>query len=300
MSFYLSSTDMIILLELTRNDMTIGSLTKMAGLYPAKISGSVSHLSGIDLISVNRKGRSKLLHLIKSEVGDRFRSFILQNPNIDPMELFHGNGLMMMRSLIGQGSSIKEITNRSALSRSTVNRYLKKWKRMGVVWKQGHGGRFTINRNYPDLKIFLISFSRHWLLKEIIDELGDPSIIFNDGERVIFTYKGELDRSKYRPAGYTLLAENGFDVVTTTDYYQFRPGSEGPSILEAIIQAMRIDPLNPRPRKILLGYLKSDDLKKAPLMEYGRKYGIEDILNEEVSKIEREEIFQEDRSDRNG
>lgn len=293
-SCYLSSTDMKILLELAENSITIGSLAKMIGLSPSTISGSVSHLSKIDLITVDRKGRSKLLHLINNEVGNRLRSFIRQNPNIDPMELFHGNGLLIMRSLIGQGSSIKEITNRSALSRSTVNRYLKNWKRMGVVWKQGHGGRFTINRNYPDLKLFLISFSRHWLSKEIIDELDGPLIVFNDGEIVIFTYEGELDQSKYKHAGYTLLADNGYDVVTTKNYYQFRTGSEDPSILEAIIQAIRIDPLNPRPRKILLTYLKSNNSKITQSKEYGTIYGIEEILRGEVAKLEGEKIFQEE------
>lgn len=281
-SCHLSSTDIEILVELTRNDKTIGSLTEMMGLSPATVSGSVSHLSELGLISVDKKGRSKLLHLIKNELGDGFRSFILQNPNVDPVKLFHGKGLLIMTTFIGHGSSIKEIIKRIKLSRSTVNRNLRKWKRMGVIWKRGHGGRFTINRNYPDLNIFLIRFSRHWLAINIIEELGDPLIIFNDGETVIFTYEGELAQGKYKPAAYTLLADNGFDVISTVDYYQFRPGLEDVSVLEAIIQAIRIDPLNPRPRKILHQYLKDNDTEIDLLMEYGKKYGIEDILKKEV------------------
>ena len=50
--------------------------------------------------------------------------------------------------------------------------------------------------------------------------------------------------------------------------------------------------MNPRPRKLLLGYLEHNYDKIDSIIEYAEKYGIFDVIEKEVEKLGREETIQ--------
>jgi len=283
--YYLSSTDINILIELSSKEMEVSSIVSLSGLSRPTISDSISKLSDMGLISQKKVGRIKLIKVVNSTLGEKLRSLIIQNPNLDFVKLFEGNGLMIMTTFIGNGSTMKEIVIKTGLSRRTIIRYLNKWRSMGVVWKSGHGGRYEINRNYPDLNDFLVELSKYWLSKTISEQLDDPLIIFNNGEKVLFVYKGDLDEERFKPAAYTYLEKKGFNVLSSSKYFQYTRGSEDISTLEAIIQSIRIDPINPRPRLIMHEYQRENDIEKKRLKDLIDEYNINDILAEEVKGL---------------
>lgn len=297
-SRYVSSTDMNILLSLLDMNRTVTELSEISGLSLPTISGSVKHLKEIGLVSVLKEGRVKYICLTDSDVGDNFRTFVVQNPNLNPVTLFRGNGLMILTSLIGNGSSLQEIGKRTGISRSTISRYIGKWRSTGILWKEGHGGKIRINSNYPDLEAFLGSFLKYRMETKVKNEIDKPLILFNDGETLLFAHDGSVDDPEYQPAGYTYLAMEGFDVVPAKEYYRLSLHKERIDTSEAVVQAIRSDMLNPRPRKILRDHLMKSKINVDELMEYAKKYGIESIIEDEVKKYEREDLLQKERPDR--
>ncbi len=283
---YLSKAEIMILKEISFKIMTVSDLAERVGRPVPTISKSVSHLSEIGLVSEERKGISKYIKMSEEEVGQRFKAFVCGNTNIDPVEIFHGHGLWIFTFLTGEGASTRSLLNITGLSRGTIISYQNNWKRSGVIWKEGHGGKYSINRNFPDLESFLVSFSKHLLSDMIMKGMKDPLILFNDGKVIIFSCEGSIDSRKFEPAAYSHLARNGFDVVTTDDYYMFRFGNEPLNDLEALIQAIRIDPLNPRPRKLLRKMIIEGNIESVELLEVSRRYCISDLIANEVRKIE--------------
>jgi predicted transcriptional regulator len=293
MDWYLSSTDIMILGILVKRSRTISQLAEAIQLSPSTISLSVKRLSYFGLILTSRKGRNRIVQIADSDIGKDFQIFINQNPNQDLSLLFQGHGILILSTFIGNGSTLNEIERKTGLSRSTISRYLRRWGTTGALWKIGHGSKIRISRNYPDLEVFLVSFSRYRMEEEVRNRVQDPSIIFNDGETILFTAdENIMEKDGILPAAYTHLSNCGFDVVIDRDYYQFSPGKEDISIPEALVQAIRIDTMNPRPRKLLREYLENNDDVFDLLRKYAEKYGILSTIPKEVEKIEREDPVQ--------
>jgi DNA-binding transcriptional regulator GbsR (MarR family) len=294
MDWYLSSTEIDILQEIIDNSKSIGQLAESIGLSLSTISLAVKHLFELGFISKERKGKMEIVSISEDELGRTFRTFVMQNSNQNPEVLFKGHGLIILSVCIGNGSTLKEIQERTFFSRSSISRYLKKWSSTGILWKEGHGGKIRISKNYPDLELFLSSFSKFRMKKIVQIKTQSPSIIFNKGNTLFFSTEDEIQTGGgFTTAGYTHLARSGFDVVTDRNYYQFSPGNDHISILEAILQAIRSDVMNPRPRKLLKEHLAEENVDFDELMDIGRKYAIESIIEKVVKKYGRKEAIQE-------
>lgn len=294
MNWYLSSTEIEILRIIIKKESSLSQLAECTGLSLPTISLAVKHLSELGFISKSRKGKMEYVGISEEEIGRTFRTFVTQNPNQSPEIILKGHGLIILSVCIGKGSSLKEIQERTGLSRSSITRYLKNWRSTGILWKEGHGGKIKISNNYPDLELFLRSFSKFRMEIIVRSRITRPSIIFNDGATLLCSTEEEIQTdNEIRPAGCTRLAQSGFDVVTDRNYFQFSPGKKLISIPEAIIQAIRSDVMNPRPRKLLGEHLKGKDADIDELMEYARKYCIESIIEKEVKKYGGEEAVQE-------
>lgn len=294
MNWYLSSTEIDILQLIIENERSISQLAEGTGLSLSTISLAVKHLSELGFVSKSRKGKMEYISISGEETGKTYRAFVTQNPNQSPEIILKGHGLIILSVCIGKGSPLKEIQDRTGLSRSSISRYLNNWRSTGILWKEGHGGKIRISNNYPDLELFLRSFSKFRMEILVQSRITRPSIIFNDGETLLFSTEEEIRTdNEIQPAGYTRLARSGFDVVTDRNYFQFSPGKKLISIPEAIIQAIRSDVMNPRPRKLLGEHLKGEDADIDELMEYARNYSIENIIEKEVKKYGGEEAVQE-------
>ncbi|MGA1819376.1 MAG: winged helix-turn-helix transcriptional regulator [Thermoplasmatota archaeon] len=284
---YLSETEIKILKEIAGKGMTMSQIGKEIDLSLSTISGSVSHLADLGLIEIERYGRLRFVKIPGDEIGNKLRSFILGRENIDCVDLFRGNGLLILVSISGNGATINDIRTGTGLSRITVTKYIKKWRRTGIIWKEGHGGKYSINRNFPDLRDLLSAYSRYLLSDELRKDLTNPLILFNDGETIIFSFEGPVNDEKYRPAAYSFLALEGYDVVTDRDYYTYNRSRKDITDLEALIQAIRIDTLNPRPRKIFRKLILDEKVNNIDITDLAVRYGVEEIIEDEVKRIER-------------
>lgn len=277
---------------MVERNRTIAQLAEALQLSPPTISLAVKRLSYFGLISTSRTGRKRVVQMADRDIGRDLQIIINQNTNQDPSLLFKGHGIVILSVLIGNGSTLNEIERKTGLSRSTISRYLDKWKTTGVLMKKGYGSKIRISRNYPDLEIFLVSFSRFRLEKEVRDKVKDPFIIFNDGRTILFSAdENIMEGNGILPAAYTFLADCGLDVVTDRDYYQFSPGKKEISLPEALVQAIRIDTMNPRPRKLLKEYLGNNNDEIDLFRKYAEKYGILNMIKKEVERIGGEEAI---------
>ncbi|MGA1848421.1 MAG: hypothetical protein ACMUHB_03685 [Thermoplasmatota archaeon] len=286
MSRYLSETDLTIMKMVAVKSERPSSLAGDIGVTLSTVSLSISHMVEIGLLKCTRSGRARYVGLQENEMGNKLKTFIIGNRNIDIVELFKGNGLLMLISMSGTGSTMIEIQVQTGLTRSTIIKYLKKWRRMGIIWKAGHGGRYTISSNYPDLEVFLSLYSRYRLLEDLQKDLDDHLILFNDEEMVIFACEDTIDQKKYKPAAYSHLASMGYDVVADKEYYLYRRSGKRIGDTEAVIQAMRIDTLNPRPRRLLRKMIIEGKTDGSELSRLSERYGIEEIVDNEVKRIE--------------
>jgi hypothetical protein len=107
-------------------------------------------------------------------------------------------------------------------------------------------------------------------------------ILWEDWREFLFVSDHFVDNENLLLAGPTLLTDQGFDIIASKFYYQFSLKRKSLSIEEAMVQNFIIDPVNPRPRRLIYKSLKNGEIKENILLEYTKIYGVENEISQVV------------------
>jgi predicted transcriptional regulator len=280
MNWTLNKTEIRILQELLGQDLAIGGISEKVNASLSWTSDCVSHLNEMGFVDLIRSGRSKIVHLSGNRMGESIRILISQNRNLDLNSVLADSGLKILPYLLSDGSTMKEISEWALLSYRMVQTYMKKWSSMGVAYRK-KDGYCVLNPRMRDLIHFVKEFSRNnnrWYLRTIISE---GIILWEESKEFLFVSSVPIEVDTILKAGPTFLSDQGFDIISDRFYYKYSIKRDPLSIEEALVQTIVIDPVNPRPRRLIFKALRDGDIQRDILLKEAKNYGIE----RDVSKI---------------
>ena len=268
-----------------RGEMTISRISRELGRSTSWTSECVDKLVKRDWIDSRRAGFSKYVRIGNNVVGERLITLINENGNLNFNLIFTCSGLRVLPLLLDPGSGIGEISEKTSLSGRTIRDLFRLWKGMGIIYHIKTDGRYQLSPIYRNLIDFVEAYSQHENKRKIKERFPTAAIIYNRRDEVLFSLDRPVSGGDFLTAAGSRLEELGYDIIMDSYYLFHSPGLDQVSETEAVIQTIWIDPINPRPRRILREYLLEKDPDMDELISFGLKYGLQTTVKREVDKI---------------
>lgn len=149
---------------------------------------------------------------------------------------------------------------------------------MGVVLL--NDGKYLINPRYKLLADFLRKFSEYKNTCFLNAIFPQAVIVWQWRDEFVFSIEQKIDDSGFLPAGISRLDDLDYNLMHTHEYYCYRVDKIIVSEEEALVQALHIDPNNPRIKRLFKIHI--DSINKDTLFEYANKYGLKTKIREIV------------------
>jgi DNA-binding MarR family transcriptional regulator len=276
----LNRTEVRLLQLLQGGRLTLSELASEVSRSMSHVSESVTHLETLGMVEKQRQGTKVCVNIPKTPLGASLSLLMTERPMLNLETLFSGSGLVMLPLLLKPGYTAKELAERTSLSLRTVRGLLPRWKRMGVVVQEKTNNR--LNPRFKLLADFLRKFNEHRNLRIMKDKYPEAVIVWQWRDEFMFSVDRRLDDPDALPAGLTRLDELKSSLAHTQQYYYFGHADVTISEEEAFMQALYVDPYNPRIKGLIGGRLL--ELDSEALYEYAGKYAQKAAIKELVKK----------------
>ena len=265
----LRKTEVQLLRALQGRYLTLSELASELSRSLSTVSEAVKHLETLGLVEKERQGSNMLVSIPKTPLGESLSVLIAEDSMLNLETLFSGSGLSVLPLLLKPGYSAKELAARTSLSVRTVKGLLPRWKRMGVVLQEKTN--YHLNPRFKLLADFLRKFNEHRNLSIMKDKYPEAVIVWQWRDEFMFSTEIELEDPDAIPAGLTRLDACESNLAHTHDYYYYGHADNEITEEEAFMQALYIDPYNPRIKMLISKRLRHLDDKT--FFGYAGKYG---------------------------
>lgn len=294
MKWYLNETEIRILHFLinTETNVNLSTISIDLELSPSWASDCVSNLNKMGFVEIKSRGKTSFVDISQNKLGEATKKLVLEEKQLNLFRTIGGSSLKILPYIIKENKNIKDISKLTSLTYRTVFEYMKRWNQMGVAYKDKNRN-CTLNPRMNTLKEFIIEFI-HFRNQFILRSIEPKAVlIWERWEEFLFSHDSFCPGEFIHNAGITRLTEIGVDIISNRNYMFYSKRIEEISAEEALVQTILIDPLNPRPRKVLKEIILNEKIEFSKIKYYSRKYGIKDIIIHEVRKFAGEEVFQE-------
>ena len=257
---------------------TLSELASELSKSLSTVSETVKHLEALGLVEKERQGSNMLVSIPKTPLGESLSVLIAEEAMLNLETLFSGSGLLILPLLLKPGYSAKELAARTSLSMRTVKGLLPRWKRMGVVLQEKTN--YQLNPRFKLLADFLRKLNEYRNLSIMKDKYPEAVIVWQWRDEFMFSTEAELEDPDAIPAGLTRLDSFEANLAHTHDYYYYGHADNEVTEEEAFMQALYIDPYNPRIKDLISQRLRHLDDKA--LFGYAGKYGKKTMIKEMV------------------
>ena len=274
----LNKTEVRLLQQLQGRQLTLSELASELSKSANRVSETANHLEALGLVRKERKGTNKLVFIPKTPLGESLSVLITEEPMLNLETLFSGSGLVILPLLLKPGYSAKELAARTSLSIRTVKGLLPRWKRMGVVLQEK--SNYHLNSRFRLLIDFLKKFNEHKNLSIMKDRYPEAVIVWQWRDEFMLSTETKLKDSNVLPAGLTRLDELKSHLAHTQQYYYYGHSDKEISEEEAFMQALYIDPYNPRIKRLISERLRELDSEAFfnCAGKYAKKTAIKDLV----------------------
>ncbi len=276
----LNKTEVRLLQQLQGRHLILSELASELSKSVSWVSETVKHLETLGLVNKKREGHYMFVSIPKKSLGESLSLLITEQPMLNLETLFSGSGLVILPLLLKPGYSAKELAERTSLSTRTVKGLLPRWKRMGVVLQEKTN--YQLNPRFKLLSNFLRKFNEHKNLSIMKDKYPEAVIAWQWRDEFMFSIDMKLKDPNALPAGLTRLDELKTSLAHTQQYYYYGHATREISKEEAFMQALYIDPYNPR-----IKYLISERLREfnsEAFFDYAGKYAKKTAIKDLVTK----------------
>lgn len=270
MTWSLNKTEVLALRLLRGRSLSVSELAGALSKSLPFASECLSHLEALGLVERKRSGNRVLASLSASPLGQSLALLMSEQAMLNLEALFSGSGLRLLPLLLEPGLSASELVSRSGLSLRSVRGYLPRWRRMGVVLLAG--GKYSVNPRYKLLAGFLRKFSdykNYYFLRETFPQ---AVIVWQWRDEFMFSVDTKIKDSRFTPAGVSRLDDFEYELVHTNEYYIYRVDKIQVPEEEALVQALYVDPDNPRIKRLFKVHWAN--VNKEKLLEHASKYGL--------------------------
>jgi predicted transcriptional regulator len=259
-------------MNIQEKPMNISQLAEALNKKPPWISKCVNHLKTIGFVDVNREGKRVYVNLKEGPMGASFTTLISEVPMLNLQAVLTGPGMQLLPLILHPGKNSKEITKRSTLSKRTVQGYIGRMRKMGVLTL--NKGVYILSDRYKPLIEFINIYSYITKIKFLKEFFPDASIVWHQHDEFLFSRDKLLQDRRFISAATTRLQEMRYGIIAAREYYLYDPLKKRISKEEALVQSLLIDPENPRLVRIIGKIIKDKKINTKSLSNYAEKYGM--------------------------
>jgi hypothetical protein len=276
----LNAAEVLILGILKDGPVPVNTLqTRLAKTYNW-IFKCLAHLGELGFVQISRKGKA-FATIPSTVLGNRLLTFLRESDFINPEKALEGLSLRIMPLLVPNGMTIKGIVRTSSLSERTVAKYLRAWKRWGLVTFERPV--YRINSRHMALIGLIQGFSEH-VNTSIANSVGMPyAMLWQGNGEFLISVDRPFRGPHFIKAADTALDEYGLDLVHRSEYYLFSPGNRKISRAEALVQALVIDRNEPRMARYFRRTVASNRRLRTKVLSEARRYGMEEKIKELIA-----------------
>lgn len=268
----MNSTEIKLLELMNESSGSIKLIAAALDKSNSYISECVKHLKDMGFVSTRTSGNSLVVSLETSPLGNSLRKILNEMPYLNLQEFLGGSAIKVLQQLQDPGSSMKHLINRTGLSKRTIQALISKWRQMGLVRYKKRV--YTLNPIHRDIKDFITQFNEYWAMSQMVRFAQDGTLIWFQRDEFLFSVKRYITKESLHPSATTRLDELDYEIVYLNNYYLYSKEMVQVSEEEALVQAMLVDPLNPRVPRFIMNKLRKKSINPIRLAEFGSKYGI--------------------------
>ena len=265
----MNKTEVRLLRVLQGRQLALSELALELSKSLPTVSQRVKHLVALGLVEKGRQGSNMLVSIPKTPLGESLSLLVAEEAMLNLETLFSDSGLLILPLLLKPGYSAKELAERTSLSMRTVKGLLPRWKRMGVVLQEK--SNYQLNPRFKFLADFLSKFNQYRNLSIMKDRYPEAVIVWQWRDEFMFSTEEELEDPDAIPAGLTRLDSFEANLAHTHDYYYYGHADDEITEEEAFMQALYVDPYNPRIKDLISQRLRH--LDDNAFFSYAGKYG---------------------------
>jgi hypothetical protein len=282
----LNDNEIEILRILINGPKPIYRLAPMINISRSWCSRCVAHLVSLGLVRSQRDGRRSLVELDNGPVGNALAVLLTEDPMLDLSKVLAGQGLVLLPYLIGPGSSVASIVLRSGITSRSLRTYLRRWKDLGIVQVQKR--IYSIHPYHPYLIEFLHIYFEYKMLYAVKTIEPKAHILWRQDDECLLSSPISIDDKRVFVAGPSALSQMGQNIIYSHRYYLYSHIKRKVTLEEALVQALRIDRVEPRLKRLLLKNLKARTVDIEKLVQFSQRYGIEDMIRGVMSNVSEE------------
>lgn len=279
-SISLSKNEVQIIKLLMDSEMSITKISLEMNKSLSWISRCVSHLEEMRIVEKKEYGITRNIKISDNEIGNAISVLFRENKMLNVYEILPYTRIKILIQLLPPGSSIKEIIIQSNISKSTVEKNIRKWKYMGIVYKSDE--KYIINPKQKNLKKFIMAIAKIKNQLILKDNGINGLIIWQWRNEFIFSVKEEIKNNLFIKCGLSRLKEIKYNIIHDNEYYFFSPITDQINIEEIFLQSMIIDPNNPRIEILIKKSIDRKEVNVEFLLQQSVKYGLQGRIKEVI------------------
>ena len=274
----LNKTEVGIIRSFPHGEFTVSQIAEKLKVDVSWVSRCISHLEELGFLWTNRVGYKIHVSIADMPLGSALSHLLIEEPAMSLDALLGGSSLQILPLLLSPGYSTREIAERTGISSRTIQTRIKRWRGMGVIIYEDK--KYKISPRHPLVIEFISDYSKHKNAYHLKERYSDATIIWQDRDEYIISIEREISDNIYGIAGATKIGYLGYDIVSRNYYYYYSPVDAKVSEVEALVQTVKFDMINPRPLRYIRQAIKNKKVKKSDLRKYAKKYMIEKKVEE--------------------
>jgi DNA-binding transcriptional ArsR family regulator len=270
----MNRSDVAILAALLDGPLTVTSVAKAVGRSSSLVSERTTKLEAMRLVERRRGGNAVRVGFAKGRAAADLRLMMAEGPHIGLAEVLPGPGLLILPLLLPPGSTLMELRLGAGLSAPTVRGRIRLWRGMGLLQVGGSPHRYSIRPQLGHLIGFIESYAAERNQRFLESRTPAGTIVWQRRDSFLFSSRTEVPAPEFIPAGVSRLEELGYDVVSPRHCYLHRPGITQVAEAEALVQAVLMDPDDPRIARMVRRALAEHRVRGDELRGYAMSYGL--------------------------
>ena len=270
----LTTAQLEMLKRLAQGPGTVSQLARDAGRSISWTSHRITKLADMGFVTKRKTGLTVHVAIVDSRMGDDLRVLLNEEAYVDLAEVLAGPGLSLLPMLLPPGASLRSLRARTHYTERTIRSKLRRWQGMGLAVRQGRSGAFVLGRSWPRLRRFVIDYKAELNNRWLRAKVPSATVIWQWRDEMLFSTERRLSGREFRLAAATRLEELGFDIVPAREYYMAREGGREVSVEEALVQTLKVDPMNPRGERRIREALQDGRIDPRSMVRLAGIYGL--------------------------
>lgn len=271
MNFKLSELE-LRMISLLNNALTMGELTKRAGVTKGYISRTVDSLRDKGFVEISTRGITKKVKLASNLHAIKLKALLHKRSYMPLTELLQGSGMQILAALSSGKADFSRLRDESRVSEATLWRWIKKFKEHAMLLYRNN--EYELPQDLQDIREFLEFYCSYFAISALREISPEGHFIAAHGFEFLFVSDREIMHKNVKPSGLTAISEEIPLMLTENCYfYSLRTLPREEIAVHAIVS----DPHSKRNLTYVMLYILKTKLDKNLFLKISKQYKVADI-----------------------